>query len=256
MHADTPEGLRQMADVRSRHDLQGSRETKADYKELKGDSVQGLYYSLTDKSDDPGQFKYMTAAIVGVGDLVLNVTILDNDPAKPQRGQALEMLKTAKQIGATTQPAAAGAVGDLRIAAPGGKWNLVLKQAGFEDVQEQSSGRAKMASAVNDDGWALSIFFEPSQKPGDATVARGFYEERLKRSPLDRADVKLSGDGKKAICTYMIKEIEQKHVNVYLVRDAVWVDVHISKVEFGSKDQKMLDELLSSIRIEPVAAKK
>ena len=114
----------------------------------------------------------------------------------------------------------------------------------------------KMASAANEDGWAVSIFFEPSQKPGDATVARGFYEERLKRSPLDRADVKLGGDGKKATCTYMIKEIEQKHINVYLVREAVWVDVHISKIEFGPKDQKMLDEIVGSIRTETVAAKK
>ena len=166
------------------------------------------------------------------------------------------MLKTVKQIGAATQPAATAASGDLRIAAPGGKWNLVLKKAGFEDVQEQSSGRAKMASAANEDGWALSIFFEPSQKPGDATVARGFYEERLKRSPLDRADMKLGGDGKKATCTYMIKEIEQKHINVYLVREAVWVDVHISKIEFGPRDQKMLDEIVSSIRTETVATKK
>src|SRR5882724_7252380 len=121
MHAETMEGLRKMADVRARHDLAGARETKANYQDLKGESAHGLYYSLTDKSDDPGEFKYMTAAFVVVGDLVLNVTILDNDPSKPQRGQALEMLKTVKQIGSATQPATAGATKQLRLAAANGK---------------------------------------------------------------------------------------------------------------------------------------
>ena len=172
----------------------------------------------------------------------------------------MEMLKTARQIGAATRPAAAAAAAaaanDLRIGAPGGKWELVLNRAGFEDVQEQSAGRSKQAAAANEDGWALSIFLEPSQKVGDATVVRAFYQDLLKRSPLPRADIKMAGDGKKATCEYMIKEIEQKNINVYIVREGVWIDVHISKVEFGAKDQKMLDEIVKSIRTEAVVAAK
>jgi hypothetical protein len=259
--AESMEGLRRMAEGRGQHDLQSSRETKIDYQELKSESARGYYYSLTDKNPDSGEFKYMTAAIVGVGDLVLNVTILDNDPKRPQRQQAIEMLKAAKQIGAATQPAAAALVTNppakqLRVAAPGGKFELLMDQRDLQMLGEQGQGNSKAIMAANEDGWAVSIFLEPAAKPGDARVVRAFYEERLKRSPLKREELKLAGDAKKATTEYVIKDLEQKNINVYMVQEGTWVDVHISKTEFAPEERKMLDELVASIHVERAPGKK
>ncbi len=251
---DLPE-LRRIAQSRAEHDLQSSRETKIDLKELKGAAARGYYYSLTDKNPNPGQFKLMTAAIVGVGDLVLNVTILDNDAARPQRAQALEMLKGAKQLAAATQPATRPGK-QLRVAAPGGKFDLVMDQHELQLLDEQSRGNSKSVVAANEDGWAVSIFLEPAEKSGDARAVRAFYEERMKRSPLKREELKLAGDAKKATTEYVIKDLEQKNINVYMAQGAFWIYVHISKTEFAPAERKMLDELVASIHIEPVVPKR
>jgi hypothetical protein len=253
--AESMEVLRRMAEGRGQHDLHSSKETKLDLKELKGVVARGYYYSLTDKSPDPGEFKLMTGAVVGVGDLVLNVTILDNDAKRPERQQAIEMLKGAKQIGGATQPAGKGTK-QLRVAAPSGKFELVMEQRDLQMLNEQSRGNSKSIIAANEDGWAVSIFLEPAEKPGDARVVRAFYEERMKRSPLKREELKLGGDGKKATTEYVIKDLEQKNVNVYMAQEGFWVDVHISKTEFAEEEKKMMDELVGSIRVEAVLGKK
>jgi hypothetical protein len=250
----TQEVLRRMIEGRGQHDLKLSGNGQLEVKELKGEAARGYYYSLGDEAAKPGDFKYLTGVVVGVGNLLLNVTIFDNDPKLPQRQQALEMVKGAKQIGAATQPATRPAK-QLRVAAPNGKFELVMDQRDLQMLDEQTHEKSKSIMAANEDGWAVSIFLEPAAKAGDAKVARTFYEERMKRSPLPREELTMGGDTKKATTQYVIKDLEQKNINVYMVNEGYWIDVHISKTEFAPPERKMFDELVGSIRVEPVGKK-
>jgi len=215
---------------------------------------------LTDRNPDPGDFKYMTSVTLGLNEVLLTATVLDNDPAKPERARALEMLKAATLVGGavaggattqSTQPATTQAA-LLHFTAPSGKWQVVMDKQSFESVDEQphDGAKAKEFSAEGKDGWMLSVFFEPAAKPGDAKIARAFYLDRMKKSPVHMDKLKLSGDGNVAKMEYMVSDIQQKHANLYLVHDGVWVDVHISKMDFTSADQAALDALCRSVRIE------
>lgn len=67
-------------------------------KELTGKAGAGYYFSATDKSPKPGEFKYMTQGMLRVGDLALLFTALTNDSAEPALAETIEMLKDAKYV--------------------------------------------------------------------------------------------------------------------------------------------------------------
>jgi len=108
--------------------------------------------------------------------------------------------------------------------------------------------------ATNDD-IVLSIVFEKSHKQGDAKVCRDFYVKELyTNSPVTMTDKKQYEINDKAINEYMIEEykgkkIDQKNINIYLVHDDYWIDIHISKVLFTADDEEKINELVKSIRI-------
>ncbi len=66
--------------------------------ELTGTAGAGYYFSATDKSPKPGEFKYMTQGMLRVGDLALMFTALTNDSAEPALAETMAMLKKAKYV--------------------------------------------------------------------------------------------------------------------------------------------------------------
>lgn len=65
---------------------------------IKGVSHNGHYYSVTDKAPDPGEFRYMTRGAIGVGNLLLNFTILHRVKDSQAVQDALSALREAKQM--------------------------------------------------------------------------------------------------------------------------------------------------------------
>jgi hypothetical protein len=64
-------------------------------RELRGPSVIGYYFSVTDRAPKHGEFKHMTQGMFRVGDLAPTFTILTNDGAGNVVADALAMLKGA-----------------------------------------------------------------------------------------------------------------------------------------------------------------
>ena len=65
-------------------------------KELKDSSaMMGFYFSATDKSPKPSEYKYMTQGIFRIGDLTSAFTILTNEEAESIVTDSLTMLKSA-----------------------------------------------------------------------------------------------------------------------------------------------------------------
>ncbi len=72
-------------------------ETKIVMQEIKGVNHTGYYFSVTDKNLEPGEYRYMTRVGIGVGDLLLQVTILHRVKESGAVKEALSILRQAKQ---------------------------------------------------------------------------------------------------------------------------------------------------------------
>jgi hypothetical protein len=167
------------------------------------------------------------------------------------------MLKRAKQAQA---PAAADA--PLRLADPaGGGWELVLPVKGFEVTNDQISKDTKMRQfmATNaDTGVEMSVFMEPADKPGDSSTVRDVYWARAKQSPFKKEKIKLAKAGDYATVEYIVPSLEgvplnQKNMNIYVAHAGVWIDVHLSKVQYTEKDQPLFDEIVKGLKFEKPA---
>lgn len=72
-------------------------ETKIVLNEIKGITHTGYYFSVTDKNPEPGEYRYMTRAGIGVGSLLLQVTVLHRVREAGAVKDTLFMLREAKQ---------------------------------------------------------------------------------------------------------------------------------------------------------------
>ncbi len=78
--------------------LSNTVETKIVLREIKGPSNTGYYFSVTDKAPNPGEFRYMTRGSMGVGNLLVNATILHRVKESDSVKDTLSMLREARQI--------------------------------------------------------------------------------------------------------------------------------------------------------------
>lgn len=128
---------------------------------------------------------------------------------------------------------------------------------GFQVVEDQSNEarQARRLMAVNEEtGWNLSIFVEPAANAGDSIVVRDTYWGRAKQSPMKKEGITLGKAGDFATVQYTVPDVEglpiqQKNVNLYLAHDGVWVEVHLSKVQFTDKDQADLDAIVKGAKV-------
>lgn len=66
--------------------------------EIRGESGIGYYFSATDRSPKPGEFKYLTQGMVRIDELAAAFTILTNDGADEVVPDALRMLRRARHV--------------------------------------------------------------------------------------------------------------------------------------------------------------
>ena len=251
---NSPAKLKKIAETLGGRMLSGSKEAALALEELKGDKAAGYVYTLTDKDPAPGSFEYITGGAVGVGDLILSVTILHHHKDAPERQAALDMLKGAKQAKAApaTQPA------ELRVPGPrGAAWDLVLPVKGLEVVEDDADDpRVRHLTAVDKStGLIVSVFMEPAPQAGDSAAVRDVYWGRAKQSPLKKEGVTLGKAGPYATVQYTVpdvggEKIDQRNANLYIAHEGVWVDVHVSKMKYADKDKPLFDAVVNGAKIE------
>lgn len=254
---NSPAKLRSIADAQLKQMLTTAKETNVPLEELKGPAASGFVYTLTDKSPAPGSYEYLTGGVVGVGDLILSTTMLMHEKNPPQRAAALAMLAGASQASAAapgTQPAA-----NSRLAAslPDRKWQITLDRSGLKILEDEMSPdqHARQLSAIDPaSGANISIFLEPAVTIGDARTTRQFYFDRLKRSPLMIREDKFTEVGDIARVDYLLPDINQRHVNLYMAKEGMWVDVHISVEDAKNERQGLIDEIAKSVKLEVKSA--
>jgi hypothetical protein len=94
---NSPEKIRTLVEEAGKKVLPQALEKELAIKEIKGKSVNGQYYAITDKKPDlpASQFKHMTQGVCAVGDLLVTFTIFTQTPDSPVVKSALEMIAGA-----------------------------------------------------------------------------------------------------------------------------------------------------------------
>jgi hypothetical protein len=250
---NSPAKTRSVAGLQLKQMLPSAKETAVDLVDIKGDKAAGTCFTLTDKAPNPGSFECMTSAFVGTGNLLLGVTILHHEKNAPEQIAAIEVLKSASQ-----SPLAKPAM--IRMNLGGEKQGTLSLPAGglaLEGMQYDAAHKAyQLIAEDHDKGLIVSIFAEPAPKPGDAVAVRDLYWGRAQKSPIEKEGITLGKSGELATVQYMVPAAKQKNMNLYAVQNGVWIDVHISKVDFAQADQALFDQIAGGLKFEKIETKK
>ena len=141
------------------------------------------------------------------------------------------------------------------------KADWVLEVEGADLVVEQKAvtpdGKKARCLAVD---WAsgilLTVFLEDQGKPATAEQCRDLYFAKLKDTPPKEEEIVQSRLGDMAVAEYLVKEyagrqMNQKHVNAYLTRGNVWMDIHLSKMEFKEGERERFNTILRTVKLVP-----
>lgn len=66
--------------------------------EFRGSSTIGYYFSVTDRSPKPGEYKYMTQGMFRVGHLAPTFTVLTNNGLEDTVSKSLKMIRDANHV--------------------------------------------------------------------------------------------------------------------------------------------------------------
>lgn len=144
----------------------------------------------------------------------------------------------------------------LNLSLPGIEWGMRLRAKGFviqEDRVKADKMGGRIVAANEEVGMTLSIFFEKVNQRGTSLDCRRYYWNLAQESPVKKEEVKMREQGQMAIVEYLVKDIEgipihQKNFNAYMVRDNVWIDIHLSKIKFKPEDEALFNAILKSVK--------
>lgn len=159
---------------------------------------------------------------------------------------------------AEAQDAPATATSDIWL--PGKAWALELDGTGFtaRDNEIQPDGRRYFLAENAKTRMVVSVFLEAAKAPAQPEDCKHSLEEKAKSNAalasakLKGVDYRASGDLQ--ILEFTLPEFDgvpknQKNIFGCLIKDDVFVDIHISKLFFKTADQPLFDALLQSIHI-------
>src|SRR5919205_275564 len=143
-----------------------------------------------------------------------------------------------------------------RLNIPGEKWAMELTLPGFVVSQDdlRGDGRGRRIMAENEaKGYVVSVFLEPV--PGGRTAAqlRDWDASGHRESPVKTSDFKSAEYKGIPTLEYSIKEFQghqlnQKHLNAYIVHEGFWAHVHLSKVDWHAGDEKLFYDIVDSVK--------
>jgi tetratricopeptide (TPR) repeat protein len=145
---------------------------------------------------------------------------------------------------------------------PGKNWALELDGTEFtaKANEIQADGRRYFLAENSKTRVVISVFLEPAKAPARPGECEHSLEEKEKRNSSLAADglkgVYYRESGEMQILEFTLPEADgvptnQKNIFGCLIKDDVFVDIHISKVFFKAADQPLFDALLQSIHFVP-----
>ncbi len=191
--------------------------------------------------------------------MILAFTLLDDGPGA-WRSQVLDVVRGARHLAdGAGEKGAAGAFEllpdattlPLRVAAPGRPWAVLVDLPGFQVGHVRSArlppdvvhfvARSPQTEIV------ASVILAPAGGASDARACRDALLTRV----AGTADLRLTDEapGARAWFSRTEEGIRWEHGHVFLFRDGLCADVHVSKAAPEGADATRLEAILSSVRI-------
>jgi hypothetical protein len=106
----------------------------------------------------------------------------------------------------------------------------------------------------------VSFNFEPATKCKTSEACRDYFAEKLKSAFPNKknwrsfkvGEVYASENLDGPVSGY---DLRQQHVNAHIVREGVWIDVHLSKVRYQEADRELFLSFIRSIRVRQKTAR-
>ena len=138
-------------------------------------------------------------------------------------------------------------------------WALKIPARGFVVLKQEivpETHRAKVTAVNRETGSALSIRIEPVAVPGDAQVYREYYWRLEQQRVPKTQSVRIWQKDAIAFLEYLVDlpdpEGYEQHLHAFLVKDTVWVDVHVSNIDKQASPPGSLEPLLAGLAIQPL----
>jgi len=232
------------------NDRQG-RDRKA-LQEYRGERRIVYWFAVPAKpAPEPGEFRWLSVGAAEIDNVLVTFNLLHDAEEPPERALTLQALGRARQVDDRKVRTA----GSASVAFGGRPWALLVDVPGLvlERGGSRPDGSAVVMGHSDEAGLVVSIFLEPAAGPGGPVECRAALFEKALLSPTEKVAVARSERGNMAIGEYLVprfegKEVQQKHVNAYLVRDGVWIDVHLSRLNARPGDDALFGQALGSIR--------
>lgn len=143
-----------------------------------------------------------------------------------------------------------------KIVIPEKNWSLEVSLPDFSvtrNAVSRDNQGGRLDAVIESEGFMLTIMWAKTPQKGTSTDLRDLASNSLKQSPVVKDGFTHSDYKDFPMLEYLVKEFQgiklnQKHYNAYIAKDGVWIDIHLSKVDFKSGDEKRFFALLDSVR--------
>src|SRR5271157_379817 len=149
----------------------------------------------------------------------------------------------------------------VRVAYPGKPWAVEIDSPGLvvQTEERKPDGREFLFAKDPATSLLISVTLEQSKGGADPISCRGFLQKRMDSlAQLEPQDVKRSEIQQLPTVEYLLPRVggvslRQKNMFACTSKDDVFIDIHLSKVQFHDSDESLFTEMLGRIRIDEKA---
>jgi hypothetical protein len=151
----------------------------------------------------------------------------------------------------------------LLIKYPGKTWAIEIDSPGFvvERSERQPDGREYLLANDPATGIVFSAMLEKGNGPADGKSCPDYLRNRVKSLPANSAatDIRASQIAGIDVIEYLIPTLQkiplhQKNFVACLTNEDVYVDLHLSKVQFHDSDETLFTDVLKKVSITDASA--
>lgn len=149
----------------------------------------------------------------------------------------------------------------VRVAYPGKSWAVEIDSPGLavETEERKPDGREYLFAKDPATGLLISITLEQSKGGADPKSCPAFLQKRMDSlAQLEPQDVKTSEIQQLPTVEYLLPRVggvplRQKNLFACTAKDDIFIDIHLSKVQFHDSDESLFTDMLGRIRIDEKA---
>lgn len=140
-----------------------------------------------------------------------------------------------------------------RIPVPTTAWILEFPLKGFK-VNQADNSLPYYFLTNNRTGLNVSFNFERATECNSSESCRDYFLKKLKTLFPSRRNWRSSQIGEVYVSESMDApegggiNLKQQHMNAHFVKDGVWIDMHLSKVDYREADRKLFLDFVRSVR--------